>query len=225
MKVFADAPEAWQIGFQDPATPVAEGIINFHHDLLFVLIIVGVVVFYILLRIGVSQAKDGVLVISKENVTLEIIWTVLPALILCLVAIPSFALLYSIEEVEPAFTIKVIGHQWYWSYECPWGCMDSYMLPEDELQYGQLRLLEVTEPLVLPINTPIRVLVTSADVIHSWAIPALGIKVDACPGRLSELYLYIQRAGVYYGQCMELCGAQHAYMPTQIIAKTQNLIL
>lgn len=145
-------------------------------------------------------------------------------------AIPSFALLYSIDEiVDPALTLKCVGHQWYWSYEysdfvSKFGTFnfDSYLIPEDELENGELRLLEVDNRVVLPINTHIRVLVTAADVLHSWAVPSFGIKLDACAGRLNQTSLFILREGVFYGQCSEICGVGHANMPIVIEAVSTN---
>jgi heme/copper-type cytochrome/quinol oxidase subunit 2 len=143
------------------------------------------------------------------------------------IAVPSFALLYSLEEIiDPAITIKAVGHQWYWSYEYSDYAgedgesiqFDSYMVPEDELEPGQLRLLEVDNRVVLPTNTHIRVLVTAADVLHCWAVPSLGVKMDAVPGRLNQASMYIQRPGVFYGQCSEICGVNHAFMPIVVEA-------
>lgn len=157
---------------------------------------------------------------------LETLWTVIPMIILAAIAMPTFSLIYMLDEFhEPALTVKAIGNQWYWSYEYAEGrglwanaVFDSYMLPEDELQPGDLRLLTVDKELILPVATEVRLLVTSMDVIHSWAVPALGIKVDAVPGRLNEVALYINYMGVYYGQCSELCGVNHAFMPIMIRA-------
>ena len=165
--------------------------------------------------------------------TLEIIWTVIPAFILILIAIPSFSLLYTMDEViDPLLTVKIIGHQWYWSYEfvnpvdyleavnahedidlAPSVNFDSYMLAEDDLFVGQLRLLEVDNRLKLPIEINVRLLITSGDVLHSWAVPSLGIKLDACPGRMNQIVLFIKRPSVFYGQCSELCGINHGFMP------------
>jgi cytochrome c oxidase subunit 2 len=158
---------------------------------------------------------------------LEIIWTLIPSIVLLLIAIPSFALLYSLDEyAEPALTLKIIGHQWYWSYEyadyyqdikgsLSFKCFnfDSYMIPTNDLIKGSFRLLEVDNRVLLPIDNHVRLLVTSADVLHSWAVPSFGIKVDACPGRLTETSLFIKREGVYYGQCSEICGVNHGFMP------------
>jgi cytochrome c oxidase subunit 2 len=158
-----------------------------------------------------------------HSTTLEIVWTIIPAFILLLVAIPSFALLYSLEElIDPVATIKIIGHQWYWSYEYSDYTtldggenlnFDSYMVATDDLSSGTFRLLEVDNRVSLPINTHIRLLITSADVLHSWSVPSFGIKVDATPGRLSQAALFIKREGVYYGQCSEICGVNHGFMP------------
>lgn len=155
---------------------------------------------------------------------IEIIWTLVPSFILVIVALPSFALLYSIDEViNPSLTLKVVGYQWYWYYEysdfeASFGNIffDSYMIPTDELSLGELRLLEVDNRIVLPVSTHIRILVTAGDVLHSWAIPSLGIKLDACIGRLNQTSLFMLRTGVFYGQCSEICGVGHANMPIVI---------
>jgi len=230
---FCDAPEAWQIGIQDPATPVAEGMILFHDYLAFFLVFIGTFVFWLLYKIIVEfneTANPRPQVFTHSSI-LEIIWTIIPAIILVLIAIPSFTLLYSIDEIiNPEVTLKVIGHQWYWSYEysdythlvggkaSDSIAFDSYMTPTSELINGSLRLLEVDNRVVLPTNTHIRLLVTAADVIHSWAIPSFGIKIDATPGRLSQGALFIKRDGVYYGQCSEICGVNHGFMPIVVRA-------
>ena len=158
---------------------------------------------------------------------LEIIWTIIPAIILLFMAIPSFSLLYSLDEsINPDLTLKVIGHQWYWSYEySDYNAadgesinFDSYMIPEEDLEPGNLRLLEVDNRIVLPVETHVRVVITSADVLHCWAIPSFGIKMDACPGRLNQTSMFIKREGVYYGQCSEICGVNHGFMPICIEA-------
>lgn len=221
---YQDAPEAWQMGFQDPATPIMQGIIDLHHDICFFLLVILVFVLWVLARTlyHFSEIRHPQPEKILHGSTIEIAWTILPCLILVLIAVPSFALLYSMDEVvNPAVTVKAIGHQWYWSYEYSdynesdeqTLAFDSYMIPEDDLQVGQLRLLEVDNRVVLPVNTHIRVIITSADVLHSWAIPSLGIKCDAVPGRLNQTPLFIKREGVFYGQCSELCGANHGFMP------------
>lgn len=224
-----DSSSPWQMGFQDPASPVMEGIINLHHDLMFFITFIFFFVLVIMARtlyfFKYNAAHTDVVSRSVVHGTLiEIVWTVLPSLILIVVALPSFALLYSIDEViDSSLTIKCVGHQWYWSYEysdfeAQLGNInfDSYMVPEDELGVGELRLLEVDNRVVLPVNTHLRILVTAADVLHSWAVPSLGVKVDACVGRLNQTSLFMLREGVFYGQCSEICGVGHANMPIVI---------
>jgi len=227
-----DAPESWQYGLQDPATPIAEGIINFHNYLVLILIVIGVLVFWLLYFVTKTFSDKTTFNSIKftHSSLLEIIWTVLPAIILLLIAIPSFSLLYSLEDqISPTITLKIIGHQWYWSYEFESGIktkdnrglyflsFDSYLVPETELFTGAFRLLEVDKRVALPINTHIRLLITAADVLHSWAVPSFGIKVDACPGRLSQASLFLKREGVYYGQCSEICGVNHGFMPIVVV--------
>jgi len=226
-----DAPEKWQMNFQDPATPVMEKIIDLHHDIQFFLIVIVIAVLWMLIRIVLLFQESNTQTIRfafDHHTHLELIWTIIPTIILILVAIPSFALLYAVDELHnPKITMKVLGNQWYWSYEFsdyvvngPEDSVkiDSYMVLEDDLKKGQLRLLEVDERILLPEHISIRVLVTSRDVIHSWAVPSLGIKMDACPGRLNQVGMFIRRRGVYFGQCSELCGINHAFMPIVIEA-------
>lgn len=224
----ADAAIPWQFGLQDPATPVMEGIVQFHHDLMVILLFVCTFVIYMMGRAvqhffhTENKYPDGVV----HGTLIEIVWTIVPAIILMVIAIPSFALLYSVDEVvDPALTLKVVGHQWYWSYEysdyntqedSEGIAFDSYMLPEDELEEGGLRLLEVDNRLVLPVDTHIRVVVTGADVLHCWTVPSFGLKIDACPGRLNQASLFVEREGVYYGQCSEICGVNHGFMPIAV---------
>lgn len=226
----------WQLSFQDPASPIMEGIINLHNDLLAFMIAITLFVVWMLYRTltmftlpeGVYayniESKEFNLWVMPENATvLEIVWTIAPSFILITIAIPSFALLYAMDEiVDPALTIKAIGHQWYWSYEYSdydreIG-FDSFMVQEEDLKPGDLRLLEVDHRVIVPVNTHVRVLVTSADVLHSWAVPSLGVKTDAVPGRLNQTSLFIKRPGVFYGQCSEICGVNHAFMPIVIEA-------
>lgn len=226
---FMDAAESWQFSFQDPATPVMEGIINFHHDLMFVLILIVIAVSWVLFRTVYffDEKKQPKPLKFTHGTMLEIVWTITPALILLVIALPSFALLYSMDEViDPLMTLKVIGHQWYWSYEYSDNNIggnetvnfESYMIQEDELDMGQFRLLEVDNRVVVPVNTHIRVLITASDVLHCWAIPSLGIKLDACPGRLNQTSMFIKREGVFYGQCSEICGINHGFMPIVVEA-------
>lgn len=232
-----------RIDFQEPATAIMEGIIDFHHDLQFYLIVIVTFVVWSLFSIvyefgyqmyfGQNVSVEETLAARKQslivkNVThgtvIEIIWTLIPVFVLMVVAVPSFALLYSIDElVEPTLTVKVVGHQWYWSYEYSDYeegdlMFDSYMIAEEELEPGELRLLEVDRKLWLPTLTHIRVLFTASDVIHSWAVPSFGVKMDCVPGRLNQASLFIKREGVFYGQCSELCGVNHGFMPIAVKA-------
>lgn len=246
--IYLDTSYNWQIGFQDPATAIMEGIINFHHDLFFFLVIVLTFVVRIFYRCLALYARFSPEDNSRQPFvvvhapTLEIIWTIIPAIILVFIAVPSFSLLYSMDEiVDPLLTVKVVGHQWYWSYELlnpneffyidKQGptldeselletnyAFDSYMVADDDLEKGQLRLLEVDNRLHLPIEINIRLLITSGDVLHSWAVPSLGIKLDACPGRLNQTSVYLKRPAVFYGQCSEICGINHGFMPIVINA-------
>ena len=228
---FLDAAEPWQIGFQAPATPLMEGIIVFHNHIMFFLIGVGVFVMWLLFRClsfyNAETNKEAIDNFTHATVV-EIVWTIVPAFILILIAVPSFALLYAMDEdgIVPVVTLKVVGHQWYWSYEYSDVLneenkglnFDSYMITEENLQPGHFRLLEVDNRIVLPVNTHIRVLITAADVLHSWAVPSFGVKVDACPGRLNQTILFIKTEGRFYGQCSELCGTNHGFMPIVVEA-------
>lgn len=233
---FSDISEKWQLGFQDPATPIMEGIINLHHDLMFFICAISIFVSWMLFRtIWYYNQENNVIASNLTHGTLiEIIWTTTPAIILLIIAIPSFSLLYSMDEViSPTITIKTLGHQWYWSYEYSDYVnsneevinFDSYMLPEEDLEIGQLRLLEVDNRMVIPVNTHIRIIVSAADVLHSWAVPSLGIKCDAIPGRLNQTSLFVKREGLYYGQCSEICGINHGFMPIVVeVVKLPNYI-
>lgn len=231
-----DLARDWQWNFQDPASPLMEGIIDLHHNIFFVLLLIlGVVTFilgtiikdssYVWENAEASFIEQRKKYLAYNQIVhgtlLEIIWTIIPSVVLFLIAIPSFALLYSMEEVlEPQITVKIIGNQWYWSYEYPHLNLrsDSYMLASKDLARGELRLLSVDNPLYLPIETNIRLIITAKDVIHSFAVPSLGLKVDAVPGRLNQLACYINRTGIFYGQCSELCGVNHGFMPIEIVA-------
>ena len=221
-----DAVTNWQLSFSDPATPIMEGINAFHNHIFYFMTGIGTFVFWLLsLCIILFKQKEDVPASGDKidnfthSTSLEIIWTLVPAIILMFIAIPSFALLYSMDELlDPAFTFKTIAHQWYWSYEYSnhYGVhfqFDSYMLEESALPVGGLRLLEVDNRVLLPEQNYIRFLVTSADVLHSWAVPSFGIKLDACPGRLNQTSIFINREGTFYGQCSEICGINHGFMP------------
>lgn len=222
------APLSWQMGLQPPASPVAEAIDHFHDLLLWIIaaitLFVTALLGYILLRY--NEHSNPTPSTTSHNVSLEIVWTVIPVLILAAIALPSFRLLYYQDRIENAdLTVKVVGRQWYWEYHYPEHAdltFESNLIPEEELQLGQLRLLEVDQPLVLPIETNISILVTAGDVLHSFAVPALGLKMDAVPGRLNQTWVRINKRGRYYGQCSELCGSGHAYMPIVVDAVSKE---
>ncbi len=227
--IFCDAPKDWQITFQDPATPIAEGMLHFHNYLMFFLITIGITVSWLLFvsyKLNKTESRSK----FSGHALLEIYWTLIPAGILILIAFPSFALLYSLEEtVHPELTIKVVGHQWYWSYEMsdyldfgPYFKASQILNYDSYLQEPQFdlrksfRLLQTDKPLIVPVKTHIRLLITSADVLHSWAVPSFGIKVDAVPGRLSQCQLFVKRMGEFFGQCSEICGVNHGFMPIHV---------
>nr|YP_010536707.1 cytochrome c oxidase subunit II [Trochus sacellum]UYC29879.1 cytochrome c oxidase subunit II [Trochus sacellum] len=203
-----------QLGFQDAASPLMEQLIYFHDHAMLVLTLIISLVAYISISLMTNTFTFRYMLDGQE---IETIWTILPALVLVFLALPSLRLLYLLDEVGScALTIKSIGHQWYWSYEYSDFMdieFDSYMIPTNELEAGQFRLLEVDHRAVVPVNANIRVLVTSADVIHSWTVPALGVKADAVPGRLNQLSFFVKHPGIFYGQCSEICGANHSFMP------------
>jgi cytochrome c oxidase subunit 2 len=229
---YCDAPVSWQVSLQDSATPNFEGMHFFHNYILLFLLVVGITVGWLLWKVIIlfNESTHKKAIIFTHAAELEIGWTLLPALILLMIAIPSFTLLYSLDDnIDPSLTLKVVGHQWYWSYEfsdfyqLTGGKIinfDSYIVNTEDLTFGAFRLLEVDNRLILPINLPIRLLITSADVLHSWAVPSFGIKIDACPGRLSQGSLFLKREGVFYGQCSEICGINHGFMP--IVVKSVN---
>nr|YP_010400335.1 cytochrome c oxidase subunit II [Mancinella alouina]UQS76034.1 cytochrome c oxidase subunit 2 [Mancinella alouina] len=208
-----------QLGFQDAAAPLMEELIFFHDHAMMILVMIISLVGYAALSLMLNNYTCRSLVEGQE---IETIWTIIPAVILVFLALPSLRLLYLLDEVgNCSLSVKTIGHQWYWSYEYsdfPSIEFDSYMIPSNELEPGDFRLLEVDHRMVLPTQTDIRVLVTSADVIHSWTVPSLGVKVDAVPGRLNQLGFFIKYPGVFYGQCSEICGANHSFMPIVVEA-------
>lgn len=202
------------LGLQDRASPLIEQLIFFHDHAMVVIILIVTFVGYIIRTLFFNKFINRFLL---ENQNIEIVWTILPALILIFIAFPSLRLLYLLDEVNnPRITLKTIGHQWYWRYEYSDFLQvefDSYMVPFNEIDNSGFRLLDVDNRTVLPINTQVRVLVSAADVIHSWTVPALGVKVDAIPGRLNQIRFMIRRPGLFYGQCSEICGANHRFMP------------
>ncbi|YP_004563972.1 cytochrome c oxidase subunit II (mitochondrion) [Homarus americanus] len=202
------------LGFQDSASPLMEQLIFFHDHTMVVLILITTFVGYMMAAMFPNAFVNRFLL---ENQTIEVIWTILPAIILIFIALPSLRLLYLLDEVNnPSITLKTIGHQWYWSYEYSDFLQvefDSYMTPSNELDLSGFRLLDVDNRTVLPMNTQVRMLVTAADVIHSWTVPALGVKADAIPGRLNQISFMVNRPGLFFGQCSEICGANHSFMP------------
>ena len=239
---FCDAAENLQFDFQEAATPSMEGIINFNYNLTFVICFILVFVSWLLSNCIFYYLEYNNINASKftHSNELEIVWTTIPAIILLFLATPSFSLLYSMDEIsDPTLSFKIIGHQWYWSYEFSdynyFLCgtdnegtkikYDCYMtnletLPEKQ---GYFRLLETNKRILLPIKTHIRLLVSSADVLHSWTVPSFGVKVDACPGRLNQLNLFIKRTGLFFGQCSEICGVNHAFMPIAVACVEQKI--
>ena len=228
--IFNDAPQPWQIGFQDSAAPGFTGIIELHNTIFFYLVVISVGVFWALGSIIYYYNSEKSPIVHKylnHGTLIELIWTITPALILIGIAFPSFRLLYLLDEViSPTITIKVVGHQWYWSYEYSDYVnesgesieFDSYMIPESDLELGQFRLLDVDNKVIVPVETHIRLIVTGADVLHSFAVPSLGIKIDATPGRLNQTSILAERTGVFYGQCSEICGIWHGFMPIAVEA-------
>ena len=221
---FADQPRPWQLGLQDAATPVMERIVNFHDALLVVISVIVAFVLALLLYVifRFNEKRNPTPSRTAHNTLIEVLWTALPVIILIGITIPSIRLIWYADRTQDAdMTIKAIGHQWYWSYEYPDNgnfTFDALLVPDSDLQSGQLRLLETDNRIVLPIDTNIRLLVTATDVIHSWAIPAFGVKLDTVPGRVNETWMRITREGTYYGQCSELCGIGHGYMPIAVEA-------
>ncbi len=222
MAALAGQPEPWQIWHQDPATPVMDQIESLHGFLVWIstaiVLLVMALLGYVMWRF--NEKRNPVPARFSHNQLLEFGWTAIPVVILVIIAIPSFKLLYFMDRAQDAdMTIKVTGHQWYWSYEYPDNggfAFDSFMKYPDDLEPGEPRLLAVDNEVVLPVGTTVRVIMTSQDVIHSWAVPALGVKTDNVPGRLTETWLRIERPGVYYGQCSELCGVNHGFMPIAV---------
>lgn len=227
---FADSgqPEPWQFGFQESASSIMTKLDNFHDMLLVIIFAIAIFVLALLIYVCIRFSRKNNPNPSKtsHNTLLEIIWTAVPVIILLIIVVPSLRVLYYLDgERESDMTLKVIGYQWYWGYEYPDNGdikFDSYMLKDDELEENDVRLLSVDNEVVLPINTNVRIQLTAADVIHSWAIPALGIKRDAVPGRLNETWVNIDKVGTYYGQCSELCGVGHGFMPIEIKAVTKE---
>nr|AQP29225.1 cytochrome c oxidase subunit 2 [Microtermes sp. B TB-2017] len=209
------------LSLQDSASPTMEQLIFFHdHTLMIMLMIITTVMYTMISIIQNKQTSRFIL----EGQMIETVWTIAPAIILVFIAMPSLRLLYLMDEVHnPALTLKAVGHQWYWSYEYSDFTkleFDSYMVQDQ--QTDLFRLLDTDNRIVLPINSPTRMIVTAADVLHSWTVPSLGVKTDATPGRLNQVSFSINRPGILYGQCSEICGANHSFMPITIESVTTN---
>lgn len=219
-------PVPWQLGMQDPGAVGMERIISFHHMMLVIITLIVAFVSVLLLIVLVRFNKSANPTPSKtsHNTFIEIIWTVVPIMILVFVAIPSFKLLYFKDRVPAAdLTIKATGNQWFWSYQYPdanFG-FDTFMVEDKDLKPGELRLLTTDNHVVVPVNKTVRVLVTASDVIHSWAVPAFGVKEDGEPGRINETWFRADKEGIFYGQCSELCGIHHGFMPIEVEVVSQ----
>lgn len=205
------------LGLQDRNSPLIEQLNFFHDHTLLILIIITILVGYLMVILFFNKFTNRLLLHGQ---TIEIIWTVLPAIVLIFIALPSLRLLYLLDEInDPSITLKTVGHQWYWSYEYSDFKnieFDSYIIPTNEITLDSFRLLDVDNRIVLPINNQIRILMSAADVLHSWTVPALGIKIDATPGRLNQTNFLINRPGLFFGQCSEICGANHSFIPIVI---------
>nr|YP_009487864.1 cytochrome c oxidase subunit II [Anopheles forattinii]AWB98994.1 cytochrome c oxidase subunit 2 [Anopheles forattinii] len=214
------------LGLQDSSSPLMEQLNFFHDHTLLILTMITILVGYIMGMLLFNKLTNRYLLHGQ---TIEIIWTVLPAIILMFIAFPSLRLLYLMDEINtPSITLKSIGHQWYWSYEYSDFLnleFDSYMIPTNELELNSFRLLDVDNRVVLPMNNQIRILVTATDVLHSWTVPSLGVKVDATPGRLNQINFLINRPGLFFGQCSEICGANHSFMPIVIESIPMNYFI
>jgi len=219
---FANQPVDWQLGFQKAASETMRDIVNFHDKLLLPIIIaISVFVLFLMVYACIRFRASANPVPSKRthNVAVEVLWTLIPCLILIVMAVPSFKILYKQDAIPKAdITVKAIGYQWYWGYEYSDDNIffDSYMIEEKDLEAGQPRLLAVDNVVVVPVNKVVKVLITANDVLHAWALPAFGVKRDAMPGRVNETWFKAEREGTFYGQCSELCGIKHAFMPIEV---------
>ena len=226
--VLANQPKDWQLGFQKSASETMDDIVWFH-DYMLLPVITAITVFvlfliaYACIRFRASKNKEAST--TSHNTFIEVIWTLVPCLILIVLAVPSFKVLYSQDEIPKAdVTIKAIGYQWYWGYEYPDEniIFDSYMIEEKDLKEGQPRLLSVDNEVYVPVNKVVKVMITANDVLHAWALPSFGVKRDAVPGRINETWFKADRTGTFYGQCSELCGIKHAFMPITVNVVTEE---
>jgi cytochrome c oxidase subunit 2 len=222
-------PKDWQLGFNEPATSLMADVISFHSYILLPIIIgISILVLFLLLYISFrfNSNRGHTPSMTTHNTLIEILWTVIPVILLIIIAIPSFRILYTSETIPDSdLTIKAIGNQWYWSYEYPDHgdfSFDATMLQDHELSSPDLRLLETDTQIVVPVNKVVKLLITSNDVLHAWTIPAFAVKKDAVPGRLNETWFKAEKTGTFYGQCSELCGPKHAFMPINVKVVSQK---
>nr|AAK31117.1 cytochrome oxidase subunit II [Pulex simulans] len=211
------------MNLQNSSSPLMEQLMFFHNHSMLIIILITIMVGYLMSSLFFNKYTNRLLM---ESQNIEIIWTILPAFMLIFIALPSLRLLYLLDDLnKPLITMKTIGHQWYWSYEYSDFNnieFDSYMIPNEELMDNNFRLLDVDNRIILPFNSQIRILISATDVLHSWTIPSLGIKVDATPGRLNQSNFLINRPGLLFGQCSEICGANHSFMPIVIESVSVN---
>nr|AAK31118.1 cytochrome oxidase subunit II [Pulex simulans] len=211
------------MNLQNSSSPLMEQLMFFHNHSMLIIILITIMVGHLMSSLFFNKYTNRLLM---ESQNIEIIWTILPAFMLIFIALPSLRLLYLLDDLnKPLITLKTIGHQWYWSYEYSDFNnieFDSYMIPNEELMDNNFRLLDVDNRIILPFNSQIRILITATDVLHSWTIPSLGIKVDATPGRLNQSNFLINRPGLFFGQCSEICGANHSFMPIVIESVSVN---
>ena len=224
----ANQPKDWQLGFQEAASSSMREIVNFHDKLLLPIIIaISVFVLFLMVYacIRFRASRNPNPSTTTHNVAVEVLWTLIPCLILIVMAVPSFKILYKQDTIPKAdVTVKAIGYQWYWGYEYPDEniIFDSYMLEDKDLKDNQPRLLAVDNEVVVPVNKVVKVLITANDVLHAWALPSFGVKRDAVPGRINETWFKAEKVGTYYGQCSELCGIKHAFMPITVRVVSQE---
>ena len=228
LKAFGKQATDWQLSFQNPATDLMGSVVGLHNIILIVMTLVTLFVLFLLFYVSFrfSAKRNPIPSTTTHNTVVEVLWTAIPIVILVVLAIPSFKLLYQQEKSENYdMTVKVIGHQWYWEYEYPDHgdfYFESYMIQDEDLQEGDLRLLTVDNPLVIPANKNIQILITAGDVLHSWAVPSMGLKTDAVPGRLNETWVNVKEPGIYRGQCSEICGTGHGFMPVVVKVLPEN---
>ena len=224
----ANQPKDWQLGFQEAASSSMREIVNFHDKILLPIIIaISVFVLFLMIYacIRFRASRNPNPSTRTHNVAVEVLWTLIPCLILIVMAVPSFKILYKQDTIPKAdVTVKAIGYQWYWGYEYPDEniIFESYMIETKDLKENQPRLLAVDNEVVVPVNKVVKVLITANDVLHAWALPSFGVKRDAVPGRINETWFKADRTGTFYGQCSELCGIKHAFMPITVNVVTEE---